>query len=48
VTVLAVTFLAEAATWAGEDILPFGLAIAAVIIGLGVFGWLKRESRDVP
>ena len=43
VTVLAVTFLAIAANWSGDDILSFGLALAAVIIALGAF---RRLSRD--
>jgi uncharacterized membrane protein YqhA len=43
VTVLAVTFLAIAAQWDGEDILPFGIALAAVIVALGAF---RRLSRD--
>jgi uncharacterized membrane protein YqhA len=42
VTVLAVTFLAAAANWTGDDILPFGLAVAAVILALGAYGWLTR------
>jgi hypothetical protein len=46
VTVLAVTFLAIAANWTVDDILPFGLALAAVIIALGVFGRLARGSKD--
>jgi uncharacterized membrane protein YqhA len=45
VTVLAVTFLAVAANWSGDDILSFGLAVAAVIISLGVFGWLARGGE---
>lgn len=44
VTVLGVTFLGVAATWTGDDILPFGLAVAAVIIALGVFKWLTGLS----
>ena len=47
VTVLAVTFLAVAANWSGDDILAFGLAVAAVIVALGVFGWLARGSKAV-
>ncbi len=47
VTVLAVTFLGIAAEWTGDDILSFGLALAALIIALGVFGWLvHRSGRD--
>jgi hypothetical protein len=46
VTVLAVTFLGIAADWTGDDVLPFGLAPAAVIIALGVFGWLAHGSRE--
>jgi uncharacterized membrane protein YqhA len=42
VTVLAVTFLAVAANWNGEDVLSFGLALAAVIVALGIFRWLSR------
>ena len=45
VTVLAVTFLGIAAEWTGDDILSFGLAVAAVIISLGVFGWLARGGE---
>jgi uncharacterized membrane protein YqhA len=45
VTVLAVTFLAVAANWTGDDILSFGLAVAAVIVALGVFGWLARGGE---
>jgi uncharacterized membrane protein YqhA len=48
VTVLAVTFLAVAANWSGDDILQFGLAVAAVILALGVFGWLTRGSKGIP
>ena len=44
VTVLAVTFLGIAAEWSGEDILSFGLALAALIIALGVFGWRCTEA----
>lgn len=47
VTVLAVTFLAVAANWTGDDILSFGLAVAAVIVALGVFGWLARGSKAI-
>jgi hypothetical protein len=32
------------ANWTGDDILSFGAAVAAVIVGLGVFGWLARGS----
>lgn len=45
VTVLAVTFLAVAANWSGDDVLRFGLAVAAVIVALGVYGWLARGSK---
>jgi uncharacterized membrane protein YqhA len=48
VTVLAVTLLAIAANWTGDDILPFGLALAAVIIALGVYGRLARGSKEIP
>jgi uncharacterized membrane protein YqhA len=43
VTVIAVTFLAIAANWGGDDILSFGLALAAVIVALGAFRWLSRD-----
>jgi uncharacterized membrane protein YqhA len=42
VTVLAVTFLAVAANWNGEDVLSFGIALSAVIVALGIFRWLSR------
>lgn len=45
-TVLAVTFLAVAANWTGDDILSFGLAVAAIIVALGVFGWLARGGGE--
>ena len=45
VTVLAVTFLAVAANWTGDDILSFGLAVAAVIISLGVWGGWRVVAR---
>ncbi len=47
VTVLSVSFLGEAADWTGDDFLPFGLALAAVIVALGVFGWLTRGSKEI-
>lgn len=39
------TFLGMAANWTVYDLLPFGLALAAAIVALGVFGWLTRESK---
>jgi uncharacterized membrane protein YqhA len=45
VTVLAVTFLAEAANWKGDEILEYGLSVAVVILALGAFGWLTRSSK---
>lgn len=45
VTVLAVTFLGAASTWGGNDILSFGLALAAMIVALGAFGWLTRGQK---
>lgn len=42
VTVLAVTFLGYAANWSGTDILQLGLALAAVIVALGLYGWLTH------
>jgi hypothetical protein len=47
VTVLAITFLAIAANWTGDDILSFGLALAAVIVALGVFWWLTRGTKEI-
>jgi uncharacterized membrane protein YqhA len=46
VTVLAVTFLGVAANWAGDDILGFGLAVAAVILALTLFGWLAHGHKE--
>jgi hypothetical protein len=39
------SFLAVAANWSGDDILSFGLAVAAVIVALTIFGWLARGPR---
>jgi hypothetical protein len=39
------TFLGMAGNWTVFDILPFGLALAAAIVALGVFGWLTRGSK---
>lgn len=47
VTVLAVTFLGIAAEWTGDAVLPFGMALAAMIVALGVFGWLTYGSKTV-
>jgi uncharacterized membrane protein YqhA len=47
VTVLAITFLAIAANWTGDDILSFGRALAAVILALGVFWWLTRGTKEI-
>jgi uncharacterized membrane protein YqhA len=47
VTVLAVTFLGIAAEWEGDDVLSFGLALAAIIVALGVFGWLTYGSKQI-
>jgi uncharacterized membrane protein YqhA len=47
VTVLAVTFLGIAAEWTGDAVLPFGLALAAIIVALGVFGWLTYGSKAI-
>ena len=43
VVALAVAFLARVANWDGEsNLLPFGAAIAAVVVALGAFSYLKR------
>jgi len=43
VVALAVAFLARVANWNGEStLLPFGIAIAAVVVALGAFSYLKR------
>ena len=43
VVALAVAFLARVANWDGEsNLLPFGAAIAAVVIALGAFSFLKH------
>jgi uncharacterized membrane protein YqhA len=48
VTVLAVTFLGIAAEWTeGEAVLSFGLALAAIIVALGIFGWLTYGSKGI-
>lgn len=39
------TFLGMPGNWTVYDILPFGLALAAAIVALGVFGWLTRGSK---
>lgn len=47
VTVLAVTFLAIAANWTGgTDVFSFGLALAAVIIALGIFARLTLGGKN--
>ena len=38
VTVLAVTFLGIAAEWSGNDVLSFGLALAAIIVAWACSG----------
>jgi hypothetical protein len=39
---LAVAFLAQVANWDGaSNLLPFGAAIAAVVVALGAFSFLK-------
>lgn len=49
VVVLGVTFLAQAATWDGKtDLLPFGLALALVILALSVFGALRLGKHTSP
>lgn len=46
VVLLAVTFLGEAVDGSpDDDILPFGIAIAAVIIALALFNWLSPNER---
>ena len=40
---MAVTVLGMFANW--TDILPFGLTLAALIVALGLFGWLTRGSK---
>jgi uncharacterized membrane protein YqhA len=43
VVALAVAFLARVANWDGEsNLLPFGAAIAAVVVALGAFSFFKR------
>jgi len=43
VVALAVAFLARVANWDGEaNLLPFGAAIAAVVVALGAFSYFKR------
>jgi len=43
VVALAVAFLSRAANWDGEsNLLPFGAAIAAVVIALGAFRFLRH------
>lgn len=45
VVALAVAFLARVANWDGEsNLLPFGAAIAAVVVALGAFSYLKRAG----
>ena len=45
VVALAVAFLAQVANWDGKaDLLSFGLAIAAVVIALGAFTFLKHAK----
>lgn len=47
VVVLAVSFLAQVATWDGKtDLLPLGAAIALVIFALTAFGFLRLGNRS--
>lgn len=47
VVVLAVSFLAQIATWDGQtNLLPYGVAIALVIAALTAFGLLRRGKKD--
>jgi len=42
VTVLAVTFLGIVTEWEGTEIQPLGVALALVILAVGVYGWLSH------
>lgn len=42
VTVLAVTFLGIVTEWEGNEIQPLGVALALVILAVGVYGWLSH------
>lgn len=45
VVVLGVSFLAQVATWDGtSNLLPYGIAIGAVILALTAFGFLRRDK----
>ncbi len=47
VVVLAVSFLAQIATWDGQtNLLPYGVAIALVIAALTAFGLLRHGKKD--
>lgn len=47
VVVLGVSFLAQAATWDGTtNLLPFGLALAVVMVALSVFGVLRLGGHN--
>lgn len=47
IVLLGVTFLGEAVEWQeGEDILPFGLAIALVVLALGFILWLMPANGE--
>lgn len=47
IVALAVSFLAQAATWDGKtDLLPFGVAIGVVILALTAFGFLRLGKND--
>lgn len=47
VAVLDVTFLVQVVNWDGSrNLLSFGLAIAAVVLSLGVFTFLQKRAAD--
>lgn len=47
IVLLGVTFLGEAVEWQeGEDILPFGLAVALVVLALGFILWLMPVNGE--
>lgn len=47
VVVLGVSFLAQVATWDGKtNLLPFGLALALMILALSVFGALRLGKHS--
>jgi uncharacterized membrane protein YqhA len=49
VVALAVAFLAQVANWDGaSNLLPFGAAIAAVVVALGAFSFLKYARFGFP